>query len=152
MGGKIDRALQWRQRVDRGKSRARQRAGVAIQQERMFAAVEMVQRMLREELRKIRLLADDMLARGDQHAARPQHAKHLPAGAVEIARMMQDGTCEDQIERRVGERQPLGKLLDHLDRQLRLLRQSADRRRSHDRARIGLQCGDGKAGSGERIA
>ena len=93
-----------------------------------------------------------MLARGDKHSAGAKHAEHFPAGAVEIAHMVQHGPREHHVERAVSEGQPLGKLLDHLDRQASLGRETANRCRADHGTGIRLERGDHKSAPRQRIA
>ena len=93
-----------------------------------------------------------MLARGDQHSARTKHAEHFPAGAVEIAHMVQHGPREHYIERTVSERQTLGEFFDHLDRQAGLGRETADRCSPDHGTGIRLERGDHKSAPRQRIA
>ena len=93
-----------------------------------------------------------MFARGDEHSAGTKHAEHFPAGAVEIAHMVQHGPREHDIECAVSERQALGEFLDHLDRQTGLGRETPDCRRPDHGTGIRLERGDRKSAPRQRVA
>ena len=100
VGKKIDRTFQRRQNLQRVKTRALQRADIAIEQKRVFAAVKVMQRMSVKESSEVGLLADHMLTRGHQNSARTKHAIHLGTGEIEITGVMQDRPGKDNIEQR----------------------------------------------------
>src|ERR1700680_120302 len=83
----------------------------------MLTAIEMVERMLIEELPEISFLTDHMFARGDENSIRAQHTKHFAARAIEMTGMMQNGSRKYNVECVISKWQAFGKLLDHIDRQ-----------------------------------
>lgn len=108
--------------------------------------------MVVEKLTKVGLSTDDMLARGYQNASGTKHAIHLRTRKFEIAAMVQNGSGEDNVERAIGKRQALGKLLHHVNWQRRFRGQCTDCAGADDQARIRFERGNREAFPGKRVA
>ena len=64
----------------------------------MLTAIEVMQRMLIEELAEIRFFANYVLSRGDKNPIRLQNAERLSTGAIKIAGVMQDRSRECNVK------------------------------------------------------